>query len=145
MHTKFDYVVCSIEESHNIDEVSIDELQSSLLVHEQRINQGAATEEQALKVSTNNQSTESMSRGYGRGRGRFASSGRGRGQNNYLSSGEGSRFDKSKIECFNCHRYGHYRSECPNFYKGQGERSNYAEVEEETTLLMACHTKEEKN
>lgn len=144
MHTKFDYVVCSIEESHNIDEVSIDELQSSLLVHEQRINQGAATEEQALKVSTNNQSTESMSRGYGRGRGRFASSGRGRGQNNYLSSGEGSRFDKSKIECFNCHRYGHYRSECPNFYKGQGERSNYAEVEEETTLLMACHTKEEK-
>lgn len=94
MHTKFDYVVCSIEESHDIDEVSIDELQSSLLVHEQRINQGAATEEQALKVSTNNQFTEGMSHGYGRGRGRFASSSRGRGQNNNLSSSEGSRFDK---------------------------------------------------
>lgn len=48
------------------------------------------------------------------------------------------------MECFNCHRYGHYRSECPNFYRGKGERSNYIEVEEETTLLMACHTKEEK-
>ncbi|CAL9019603.1 unnamed protein product [Prunus brigantina] len=35
---KFDYVMCSIEESNNIDEMSIDELQSSLLVHEQRIN-----------------------------------------------------------------------------------------------------------
>jgi predicted RNA methylase len=31
---KFDYVVCSIEESKDIDALSIDELQSSLLVHE---------------------------------------------------------------------------------------------------------------
>jgi hypothetical protein len=35
MSVKFNYVVCSIEESHDIDELSIDELQSSLLVHEQ--------------------------------------------------------------------------------------------------------------
>ncbi|CAL9024468.1 unnamed protein product [Prunus brigantina] len=34
MAPKFDYVVCSIEESNNIDEMLIDELQSSLLVHE---------------------------------------------------------------------------------------------------------------
>ncbi|XP_008240586.1 PREDICTED: uncharacterized protein LOC103339089 [Prunus mume] len=38
MALKFDYVVCSIEESNNIDEMLIDELQSSLLVHEQRLN-----------------------------------------------------------------------------------------------------------
>ena len=31
---KFDYVVCSIEESKDIDAFSLDELQSSLLVHE---------------------------------------------------------------------------------------------------------------
>jgi hypothetical protein len=37
MTRKFDYVVCSIEESNDIDSVSIDELQSSLLVHEQRM------------------------------------------------------------------------------------------------------------
>ena len=30
---KFNFVVCSIEESHDIDELSIEELQSSLLVH----------------------------------------------------------------------------------------------------------------
>lgn len=30
MITKFDYVICSIEESHDIDALSIDELQSSL-------------------------------------------------------------------------------------------------------------------
>ena len=31
---KFNYIVCSIEESKNIDELSIDELQSSLIIHE---------------------------------------------------------------------------------------------------------------
>nr|XP_010317112.1 uncharacterized protein LOC101265058 [Solanum lycopersicum] len=31
---KYDYVVCSIEESKDIDELSLDELQSSLLVDE---------------------------------------------------------------------------------------------------------------
>ena len=39
---KFDYVVCSIEESNDIDDLSLDELQSSLLVHEQKINNGGA-------------------------------------------------------------------------------------------------------
>ena len=31
---KFDYIVCSIEEANNVEEMQIDELQSSLLVHE---------------------------------------------------------------------------------------------------------------
>jgi hypothetical protein len=44
---KFDYVVCSIEESKDIDALSIDELQSSLLVHEQKINRSSNTDEQA--------------------------------------------------------------------------------------------------
>lgn len=35
---KYDYVVCSIKESNDIDSLSIDALQSSLLVHEQRMN-----------------------------------------------------------------------------------------------------------
>jgi hypothetical protein len=34
MTLKYDYVVCSIEESNDLDALSIDELQSSLLVHE---------------------------------------------------------------------------------------------------------------
>ncbi|XP_023002926.1 uncharacterized protein LOC111496684 [Cucurbita maxima] len=32
--SKFDYIVCSIEEANNVEEMQIDELQSSLLVHE---------------------------------------------------------------------------------------------------------------
>jgi len=50
MTPKFDYVVCSIEESNDIDVLSIDELQSSLLVHEQRMSRHTL-DEQALQVT----------------------------------------------------------------------------------------------
>ncbi|KAB2595058.1 hypothetical protein D8674_030508 [Pyrus ussuriensis x Pyrus communis] len=51
MTSKFDYVVCSIEESNDLDTLSIDELQSSLLVHEQRMGQHVM-DEQALQITT---------------------------------------------------------------------------------------------
>ncbi|XP_024042016.1 uncharacterized protein LOC112099140 [Citrus clementina] len=47
---KFNYVVCSIEESKDIDALTIDELQSSLIVHEQKF-QRRNSEEQVLKVT----------------------------------------------------------------------------------------------
>jgi hypothetical protein len=37
MGTRFNYVVCAIEESNNTETLSIDELQGSLLVHELKI------------------------------------------------------------------------------------------------------------
>lgn len=55
MTPKFDYVVCFIDESNDLDTLSIDVLQSSLLVHEQRMN-GHLVEEQALKVTYEDQS-----------------------------------------------------------------------------------------
>lgn len=51
MAQKYNYVVCSIEESKNIDSLSLEELQSSLVVHEQSVNHGTVTNEQALKAS----------------------------------------------------------------------------------------------
>lgn len=67
MTTKFDYIVCSIEESKDIDELSVDELQSSLQVHEQKLHH-KITEEQALKVSTNDESLATSGRGRGKGK-----------------------------------------------------------------------------
>ncbi|XP_031255346.1 uncharacterized protein LOC116113329 [Pistacia vera] len=48
MTPKYDYMVCSIEESNEINDLSIDELHSSLFVHEQRT-MDHVMEEQALK------------------------------------------------------------------------------------------------
>ena len=114
---KFNYVVCSIEESNNLDTMTIDELHGSLLVHEQRMI-GQQDDEQALKVTTG-----SFFRGRGRGRGGC----RGRGRGRYS-------FDKSTIECYKCHKLGHFQSECPDWEKD----ANYVEFDDtEEMVLMA--------
>lgn len=107
----------------NVEEMSIDELHSSLLVHEQRMKSNYE-EEQALKVSTN-----------GRG------SSRGRGWSRGGRNGGRGGFDKSNIQCYRCHGYGHFKSECTsNLSYGQGEQVMVAEKEEEEEiLLMAYH------
>nr|GFC61892.1 retrovirus-related Pol polyprotein from transposon TNT 1-94 [Tanacetum cinerariifolium] len=96
---KFNYVVCSIEESNNLDTMTIDELHGSLLVHEQRMT-GQQEDEQALKITTN-----SSPRGRERGRGGRGYRGRDTGR---------PSFDKSTIECYRCHKLGHFQSECPD-------------------------------
>ena len=116
MTANFNYVVCSIEESHDIDSLTIDQLQSSLLVHEQRMCV-PVIEEQALKVFYEDRP--------GRGRGRSLGGFRGRGRGSF-------NFDKSIVECYHCHKLGHYQYECPSKQK----EANFAEAHEEM-LLMA--------
>lgn len=161
MAPKFGYMVCSIEESNDIENMSIDKLQSSLLVHEQKLNRGGS-HEQALKAST---FIESLSSRGGRGRGR-GGRGRGRGgqgnqdggrfgnrddsKSSYVSKkdddpqGKGKeQFDKSQVECYRCGNYGYYKNECyTKLPKEKGEKSNFIEKKEEETLLMAFHVME---
>ncbi|PNX94522.1 copia-type polyprotein [Trifolium pratense] len=113
MTEKFNYVVCAIEESNNVETLSIDELQGSLLVHERKM-KPIKQEDQALKVTYGD-------RNAGRGRGRGAKGGQGRGK----------RINKETIECYKCHKLGHFQYECPNV----GDYANYADNEE--VLLMA--------
>ncbi|RDY12787.1 hypothetical protein CR513_02368, partial [Mucuna pruriens] len=78
MTLRYDYVVCSIEESHDLNSMTIDELQSNLLELEQRMNGHNSHEEQALKVAQDEESS-----GHGRRRNVFqggATRGRGRGR-----------------------------------------------------------------
>ena len=53
MTSRFDYVICLIEESNNLDTLTIDELKNGLLVHEQRRNRRVSNE-QALNVTYDN-------------------------------------------------------------------------------------------
>ncbi|XP_044500705.1 uncharacterized protein LOC123221816 [Mangifera indica] len=69
---QFNYVVCSIEESKDIDTLTIDELQSSLIVHEQKFRKKDNLEH-VLKVSleeklATRRKGRSTFRGQGRGR-----------------------------------------------------------------------------
>ncbi|CAM8975585.1 unnamed protein product [Rhodiola kirilowii] len=94
--SQYNYIVCSIIESNDLDTMTIDELQGSLLVHEQTMLH-QKEDEQVLKVTT-----ETNNRGRGRGPVR----GRGRGR---------TTFYKSTVQYFKCEKMGHYQSECPEW------------------------------
>ena len=113
MTSRFDCVICSIEESNNLDTLTIDELQCSLLVHEQRLN-GRVSDEQALKVTYD---TRFGRRGVDRAREVFRGRGRGRGRGRHP-------FNKTTVECYKYHQLGHFRYECPQWEK----EANYAEL-----------------
>lgn len=81
---RFTYVVVSIEESKDTSAMTVDELQSSLVVHEQKFKRLDRKEDHVLKVSTESGTRGRGGRSYGRGRGR----GRGR-----------QSFNKATVEC----------------------------------------------
>jgi len=114
-----------------------------------------------LKALSENHSTPSRTyRGRGRGsrnnndrwnqqqnhhhqKSQFQGRGRGRG-GHHLTTHSSKSANKSNVECFRCHRYGHYKSECQiDLNKHSGDQTNFAEKEEEVSLLMVCHVKKE--
>ncbi|KAH0721479.1 hypothetical protein KY284_006509 [Solanum tuberosum] len=112
------------------------------------MNHNSTSDEQTLKASTFNSSN---SRGKGRGRGYRGSRDGGSkdGNVNFRTNDDydksrGRYFDKSNVECYRCHKFGHYRSECctrlPN---EKEEKSNFVENKEGETLLMPVHAENE--
>lgn len=113
---KFNYIICSIEESKDVDDLSMNELQSSLIVHQQKF-QRYSGEEQTLKVTYEG----------GRGRGRVAYRGRGRGRGH-------TNFNNATIKCYQCHQLGHFRYECP-----RNREANYAKFNEGIEMLLMSY------
>jgi len=73
-------------------------------------------EEQALKATSENKAGGARGRGCGefRGRGRDMSS-----------------FDKSTVECYHCHKLGHFQYECPS----KENTTNFVESQDEMLLM----------
>ncbi|PNY16763.1 retrovirus-related Pol polyprotein from transposon TNT 1-94 [Trifolium pratense] len=86
---------------------SVDDFFSRTLTIANRMTAQVSIEEQALKISNG---------------GRNSNRGRGRGRHNLEA-----------IECYKCHKLGHYQSACPNW----GDSVNCTEFDEEELLLMA--------
>ncbi|CAL1375693.1 unnamed protein product [Linum trigynum] len=130
---RFNYVVCSIEESKDIDSLTVDALQSSLLVHEQKFSR------KVTKMVTEDDQALRASYDYGRG-------GRGLGRGYGPGRGRGRGWNKEAVECFKCHKLGHYKYECPDWYNDQ--HAHYVSSSQVQTraqgdmkddvLLMAC-------
>ncbi|KAK0589362.1 hypothetical protein LWI29_013222 [Acer saccharum] len=171
---KFDFIVVALEETKDLETMSVEELVGSLQAHEQKVSRRSDDRvlEQALqsKLSLNEKryeqggtSQQGRERGRGsrgRGSGNVETRGRGRGgrdtnrggrgQQNYVSRGRGQgrrggynsrpNIDKRNVQCYNCHKYGHYSNECRGKPNEVNENSNFAEkeqVEGESLMLMA--------
>ncbi|GMI84330.1 hypothetical protein HRI_002102300 [Hibiscus trionum] len=98
-----------------------------LCVHEQRMG-SQDEEEHALKVSSGDRSG---------GQVRSHASYRGRGRGRGISKGR-QGFDKATIECYRCHKLGHFQWECSSV------EANYAETQEEMLLMAFVDTEKVK-
>ncbi|KAK2970864.1 hypothetical protein RJ640_022306 [Escallonia rubra] len=171
---KFDHVVVAIEESNDTETMTVDELSGKLQVHEDKIKRrNKEPIKQALQAKMNinerKDDTNKNQGGRGRGRGRGCGRGHGRGhgvQMQYNNNESGSEFlpsrgrgrgrgrggyyqrqNKKDVECFTCHRYGHYSWECQDDPKEENMKAHYAEeykVGDDTVLLAHDGSKEEK-
>ncbi|GAU39554.1 hypothetical protein TSUD_38070 [Trifolium subterraneum] len=114
---KFDHIVVTIEQTKDLSEIKMEDLQSTLEAHELKHgdrNHGNE-DEQALFVKFKKYQDEKKKWQNKKGS--------KKGKESVEDKPESSKKDKSTIQCYNCDKYGHYASECKTSMKKKSQNS----------------------
>jgi len=130
--SRFDFIVVATQESKDMKTLKIEELQSSLEAHELMVSERSSERsiQQALQVQIiekDGYDRKTFKKGKNNNKGGNWSKGKNKGSDKSESSKEGNShqnkkkgFDKKKIQCFKCEKFGHFAYKC---WSGKGKQA----------------------
>ena len=111
LENKFEHVVVAIEESKDMETLSIEELMGFLEVHEQRMEKYSSSIviEQALesKLTLREEKPNGSRGGYTN-----SNHGKGHGRGTFRGRSACRRGGNRNVQCFNCNKFEHYALDC---------------------------------
>nr|GEY67820.1 zinc finger, CCHC-type [Tanacetum cinerariifolium] len=157
---RFIQIVASIEQTNDLDDITLDEIVRKLKAFEERIKlrkRGQVESQENLLFAHGEHSKRGRRFGNRGGRSNFSRGNWQRNRNKHDSKEEGSTHkeksntkwnkrerEMSKIQCHKCGKLGHFRKNCKESSTTQ-EESNLILEDDEPSLLMATHeTKHEE-
>ncbi|GAU31439.1 hypothetical protein TSUD_222100 [Trifolium subterraneum] len=152
---KFDHIVVTIEQTKDLSEIKMEDLQSTLEAHELKHGERnhGKEDEQALFVKFKRYQDEKKKWQNKKGSKKGKESFEYKPESSEKEGGwKKTKKDKSIIQCYNCDKYGHYASECkaPMKKKSQnsGAEANVAEdgsTSDDDVSFMVILTDEEES
>ncbi|GJR48432.1 zinc finger, CCHC-type containing protein [Tanacetum coccineum] len=151
---KFIQIVASIEQTSDLDDISLDEITGKLKAFEERIKlrKGGQAEGQDNLLLAQGEHSGKGRRFKRGGRSNFSQGNSQSKKNKYDSNEKSSTHkgksnrnkrerDMSKVRCYKCGKLGHYKRNCKGTSTTQ-EQSNLILEDEEPSLLMTTHETE---
>jgi len=152
---KFDFIVVAIQEAKDVKTMKIEELQSSLVAHELLVidRSSERSVQKALQAQTTKKEGNHKNSKKGKGKSNWSNNSKFKADNKTESSKRGGfgknqnkkkDFDKSKVQCYNCDKFGHFADEFW-FKKDQNtEEANIAHGGDPDTVLLMAATCEDR-